>query len=32
MPAKVEHDVVAVGDETMVAAVISCVLDEDELD
>jgi quercetin dioxygenase-like cupin family protein len=30
MPAGMEHDIAAVGDETLVAAVIGCVLDEDE--
>ena len=32
MPAKVEHNIVAVGDEPMVAAVVTCVLDEDEVE
>jgi quercetin dioxygenase-like cupin family protein len=32
MPLNTEHDIVAVGDETMVAAVIGCVLDEGELE
>ncbi len=31
MPAKVEHDVAAVGEEMLVAAVIGCVLDMDAL-
>lgn len=31
MPPRSEHDIIAVGDETLVAAVAGCVLDEDEL-
>ena len=31
MPPHVEHDIVAVGDETLVAAVVTCLLDDDKL-
>lgn len=31
MPAQVEHDIVAAGDEPLVAAVIGCVLDDNEV-
>ncbi len=32
MPANVEHDIVAVGEEPLVAAVITCILDDDKAD
>ena len=31
MPPNVEHDIVAVGKETLVAAVVPCVLDDDKI-
>ena len=31
MPPNVEHDIVAVGDETLVAAVVTCHLDDDKI-
>ena len=32
MPPKVEHDIVAAGNEPLVAAVVTCILDEGEID
>ena len=31
MPPNIEHDIVAVGDETLVAAVVTCHLDDDKI-
>ena len=31
MPPHVEHDIVAVGDEALVAAVVTCLLDDDKI-